>query len=112
MKLCALPSSVHNISQYFTVFVRTAQFCVVVAGNQGGYDGIAVSPIYGQQRNGTQMNIDWVGSTDQNHAARDIEDRAVIGAVVYDAASYGAFARIPMRPRLWPIMNNHITVGS
>ena len=37
---------------------------VVVGGVEGSYDGLAVSPL---APSGTQLDIDWVGSTDQNH---------------------------------------------
>jgi hypothetical protein len=71
----ALPAKQTFIAAFST---RAAAqiFCVVVAGLQGGYDGIAVSPI---AAGGVQLDIDWIGSTDQE---RDVMTNIVNTPVV------------------------------
>lgn len=61
-------------------------FCVVIAGIGGGYNGIATSPITGPSGNsGAQLDIDWVGSTDQGHDGIDISGKRVLGSIAYNS---------------------------
>lgn len=57
---------------------------MVVGGIGGGYDGIATSPVTGPNT-GAQLDIDWVGSTDQERSnPADISDKRVIASIAYD----------------------------
>ena len=63
--------------------VAPAIFSMVVGGSAGGFNGIGVSPLGA----GVQVDIDWIGSTDQEHQGTNVLSQLVVATITYDTVA-------------------------
>lgn len=87
--MCAA-GPVPAVKTFLAVFRSNAApaiFSMVVGGSAGGFNGIGVSPLGA----GVQVDIDWVGSTDQGHQATNVLGQLVLATVTHDAVAAASY---------------------